>query len=63
MPTNKVYKIKEDEYSAEFLQLLAMCTFLDIFEPAELEFWYDNKIDKYEMANLLTEKIKKARNS
>lgn len=40
--TKKKFKIPEGEYSLAHLMVISMAGYLDILQPSELTFWFEN---------------------
>lgn len=60
--TKKKFKIPEGEYSLAHLMVISMAGYLDILQPSELTFWFENGKTNSFIAITLWERIKIKRN-
>lgn len=56
--TKKKFKIPEGEYSLAQLMVISMAGYLDILQPPELTFWFENGKTISFIAQTLWERIK-----
>ena len=52
------YKLKAGKYDPTLIKAIAMAIHLELLEPAELEYWQENRKSQEDMARELYERIK-----